>query len=119
MLNYIENNGKKYVVDAYAMTNKYKRYVPSETGKFCDFVSSKLHTGVLLEIDDLQAFFDFYRRYFIKRNDCYDFFLIDDEVVPCISLNRTSESINLIIKGKSMYLVSKDRKEHNLLIEYM
>ena len=110
VLNYIENDGKKYVVDAYAMTNKYKKYVPSETGKFRDFVSSKLHTGVLLEIDNLQAFFGFYRRYFIKRNDCYDFFLVDDEIVPCISLNRTSDSINLIIKGRIMHLVSKDKK---------
>lgn len=119
VLNYIENNGKKYVIDAYAMTNKYKQYIPKETGRFCDYVSSKLHTGVLLEIDDLQNFFDFYRRYFIKRNDCYDFFLIDDEVVPCISLNRTINSIDFIIKGRTMYLVSKDKKQHNLLVKHI
>lgn len=119
VLNYIESNGKKYIIDAYAMTNKYKEYIPFETGKFRDFVSSKIMTGVLLEIDELQNFFDFYRRYFIKRNDCYDFFLVDDGVVPCISLDRTLNNIELIIKGKSMHLISKDTKEHNLAVKYI
>ncbi|MDE6947170.1 MAG: hypothetical protein K2P14_08315 [Anaeroplasmataceae bacterium] len=117
VLNYIENCGKKYIVDAYAMTNEYKKYVPLETGELKDFVSAKLHTGVLLEIDSLQSFFDFYRRYFIKRKDCYDFFQIDGGRVPSISLDRRSNCIELMILGSSMKLISKDKKEHDLIIK--
>ncbi|MBD5547368.1 MAG: hypothetical protein HDQ97_08215 [Lachnospiraceae bacterium] len=117
VLNYIENNGKKYVVDAYAMTNEYKKFVPVETGEFKDFVSAKLHIGVLLKIDSLQDFFEFYRRYFIRRKDCYDFFLVDGESVPSISLERNSDSIEITIAGNSMKLVSKDKKKHDLIVK--
>lgn len=119
VLNYIEDNKKKYIVDAYAMTNEYKKYIPVESGKLSDYLQSKILTGVLLEVDSLEDFFEFYRRYSIKKDNCYDFFFVENDVVPCISLIRENEDIIIYLKEDTMKLISKDRKKHNLRINYI
>lgn len=62
-VNYICHKGKQYVVDTNAFLYEHLEYIQPETGLLQDFRKSKIITGVLLQVDSLEDFTNFYSTY--------------------------------------------------------
>ncbi|MCL1882494.1 MAG: hypothetical protein FWF81_01900 [Defluviitaleaceae bacterium] len=74
VINYIEDKGKLFVVDAYSMCNMFVNDICIETGLISDFRKTKMPTSVLAQVDSLASFADFFARYMHLRSAEYLFF---------------------------------------------
>jgi len=101
IVNLFEHNDKMYIFDMYSMTNRYKRYVPLETGKLSDFLKTKIITGGLLEINSLEDFASYFVRYSSAKKDHYVICQLEDAYVPPVVLVRRKGYIGLTVRTNS------------------
>lgn len=84
VINYIKDKNKYYFIDLYAMTKRFSKFVPHESGNKLDLRKNKLVTGIFIETDTVENFI----RYFLtfSRMKKKEYVFIRDENDPCFAV---------------------------------
>ncbi|WP_251615539.1 hypothetical protein V1225_09365 [Emergencia sp. JLR.KK010] len=99
VVNYIMHHSCIYIIDLFAMTNKFVSEICVETGFKRDYIKTSIPTSILMKVDSFEDFANFFSKFMYLRSKEYLFF--QHSSVEC------SQIAVKIHKGKTIIFLPK------------